>query len=59
MLCTHNTPKVWTKWNGLVADNVMQAAGTSILSLAKGVFTSMHTACGGPGGLPLGSTTHF
>jgi len=37
----------------------MQAAGTSILSLAKGVFASMRSACGGPGGLPLGSTTYF
>ena len=29
-LCTYNTPAVWTKWNGLVADNVAQAAGASI-----------------------------
>jgi len=59
MLCTHNTPTAWTKWNGLVADNVMQAAGMSILSLANGVFAGMRSVCGEPGGLPLGSTTHF
>jgi len=49
------------KWNGLVADNVVHAAGASILSLARGAFTGMHSACGmrGPGGLPLGSATHF
>jgi len=29
-LCSHKTPTVWTKWNGLVADNVAQAAGASI-----------------------------
>jgi len=29
-LCTHNTPVVWTKWKGLVADNATQAANTSI-----------------------------
>jgi len=29
-LCTHNTPAVLTKWNGLVTDNVAQAAGASI-----------------------------
>jgi len=45
-LCTHNTPAVWTKWNGLVADNVVQAAGASILSLARGVFAGMRSACG-------------
>jgi len=56
----HTTPHaVWTKWNGLVADNVAQAAGASILSLARGVFAGMRSACGGPGGLPLGSATHF
>jgi len=47
------------KWNGLVADNAAHAAGASILSLARGVFTGMRSACGGPGGLPLGSATHF
>jgi len=30
VLCTHNTPTVWTKWNSIVADNVVQAEGTSI-----------------------------
>jgi len=29
VMCTHNTPAVWTKWNGLVTDNVAQAAGAS------------------------------
>jgi len=42
------------------------AAGTSMLSPARGVFAGMHVcvcgmreACGGPGGLPLGSDMHF
>jgi len=38
-------PVVWTKWNGLVADNVAHAAGASILSLARGVFAGMRSAC--------------
>ena len=59
MLCTHNTPAVWTKWNGLLADNVAQAAGTSIRSLARGVFAGLHSACSGPGRLLRGSATHF
>jgi len=59
VLCTHNTPAVWTKWNGLVADNIAQAAGASILLLARGVFAGVRSACGGPGGLPLGSATLF
>jgi len=60
-LCTHNTPAVWTKWNGLVADNVAQAAGAWILSLARESSQAcvVRAACGGPGGLPLGSATHF
>jgi len=41
------------------------AAGASMLSLARGVFAGMRSvrvrhmraACGGPGGLPLGSAT--
>ena len=40
-LCTHNIPAVWTKWNGLVADNVVQAAGAPIRSLQRGVFAGM------------------
>jgi len=32
-LYTPNTPAVWTKWNGLVADNVAQAADAPIRSL--------------------------
>jgi len=39
----YNTPAVWTKWNGLVADNIVHAAGASILSLAKGVFAGMRS----------------
>jgi len=45
------------------------AAGASILSPARGVFAGMRSvvvcvcgmcaACGGPGGLPLGSAAHF
>jgi len=35
------------------------AAGTSMLSLATGVFAGMRSACGRPGGLPLGSATHY
>jgi len=38
------------------------AAGASILSPARGVFAGMRSvpaACSGPGGLPLGSATHF
>jgi len=34
------------KWNGLVTDNVAHAAGASILSLARGVFAGMRSACG-------------
>jgi len=43
-LTTH--PAVWTKWNGVVADNVANAAGASILSLVRGVFAGMRSACG-------------
>jgi len=45
--------------NGVVVDNVAHAAGASILSLVRGVFTGMRSACGGPGELPLDSATHF
>jgi len=38
------TPTVWTKWDGLIADNVAHAAGTSILSLARRVFAGMRSA---------------
>jgi len=55
----HNTRAVWTKWNGLVADNVGQAAGASILLLVRGVDSSLHSACGGPGGLLLSSATYI
>jgi len=40
-LCTHNTPAVWTEWNGLVSDNVAQAADVATRSLQRGVFTGM------------------
>jgi len=43
---------------------IAHAAGVSILLPVRGVFVSMRSvrvrhACGGPGGLPLGSATHF
>ena len=41
----YNTPGVWTKWNGLVADNIAHAVGASIISLARGVFAGMRSAC--------------
>jgi len=37
-MCTHNTPAVWTEWNGLVANNVAQAADAATRSLQRGVF---------------------
>jgi len=45
-------------------NGMVHAAGTSMLSPARGVFAGMHSVrvqheCGGPGGLPLGSATHF
>jgi len=57
-------PSVWTKWNGVVADNVVHASVASIigLSLVRGVFAGMlivRAECGGPGGLPLGTATHL
>ena len=45
------------KWNGLVADNIAHAAGASILSQLRACV--VRAACAGPGGLPLGSATHF
>ena len=44
-------PAVWTKWNGVVADNVAHAAGASLLSLVRGVFAGMCSACGERWGL--------
>jgi len=59
-LCTPNTPAVLTEWN---ADNVAQAANATSPSLVRGVFAGLRStvraACGGSGGLPLGSATHF
>jgi len=43
-LCTRNTPAVWTKLNGLVANNITQAAGTSILLLVRGVVRAVSLA---------------
>jgi len=42
-------------------NGMAHAAAASILSQTKRVFASMRLwlACGGPGGLPLGSATHF
>ena len=40
-LCSHNTPAVWREWNGLVADNVAQAAGAATRSLQRGDFDGM------------------
>jgi len=34
------------KWKGLIADNITHTAGVSILSLARGVFAGMRSACG-------------
>jgi len=36
-----NTPAVWTEWNPLVADNVVQAADATIRSLQRDVFAGM------------------
>ena len=56
------TLAVWTKWNGVVADNVAHAAGALILSLARAVFAGMRSACGVRWAWRitlLGSATHF
>jgi len=49
--------------NGTASLQIMsrrqQAAGTLMLTLARGAFAGMRSACGGPGGLPPGSATHF
>jgi len=45
-ICVTTPPAVWTKWNGLVEHNVANAAGASILSLVRGVFAGMRSACG-------------
>jgi len=39
-------PAARTKWNGVVADNVAHAVGASSLSLVRGVFAGMRSACG-------------
>ena len=57
-------PAVWTKWNGVVADNVAHAAVASIISLVRGVFAGMLSACGVRWAwritaVPLGTATHF
>jgi len=53
-------PAVWTKWNGARRRRVHFVAGEE--SLRRHAYTcvcGMRAACGGPGGLPLGSATHF
>jgi len=53
---------VLTEWNAVVADNVAQAANAMSPSLLRGVFAGLRivrAACGGPGGLLLGSAAHF
>jgi len=45
-------------------NGMAHAAGMSLLSSTRGVFVGMRSvrvrhACGGPGGLPLGSAMHF
>jgi len=42
----------------LVADKVAQAVGAATRSLKRGVFAGLCSACGGLGGLPLGSAAH-
>jgi len=62
-LCTPNTPALLTEWNAVVADNVAQAANETSPSLVRGVFAGLRIIVraefDGPGGLPLGSVTHF
>jgi len=53
----YNTPAVWTKWNGPRSRRVDFIAGEGSQSSPACVVSG--TACGGPGGLPLGSATHF
>jgi len=39
-----NTHAVWTKWDGLVADNVAHAAGASSLSLVRACVRALDLA---------------
>jgi len=55
----YNTPAVWTKWNGAHSRRVDVSAGNGESSPACVVRGTVGAACGGPGGLPLGSVTHF
>jgi len=52
----YNTPTVWTKWNGTRSRHVNFIAGEGSQSSPACVVCA---ACGGPGGLPLGSAMHF
>jgi len=53
----YNTPAVWTKWDGARSRHVYFIAGEGSQSSPACVVRD--NACGGPGGLPLGSATHF
>jgi len=56
----YNTPAVGTKWNGARSRRVdfYRRRGESSPACVVCVC-GMRAACGGPGGLPLGSDTHF
>ena len=54
----YDTPAVWTKWNGARSRRVDVSAGEGSLPACV-VRGTVGAACGGPGGLPLGSATHF
>ena len=58
--CALTTPPQYGR-NGTASLQITsrKPAGALILSLVRGVFAGMLGACGGPGGLPLGSATHF
>ena len=49
----YNTPSVWTKWNCARSRRVHVIAGEGVLAGMRSV--RVRHACGGPGGLPLGS----
>ena len=56
-------PRTIDGMNAVVADNVAQAANETSPSLVRGVFAGLRIIVraefDGPGGLPLGSVTHF
>ena len=51
------TPAVWMKWNGARSRTVNFIAGEG--SLRRHAQCVRRAVCGGHGGLPLGSATHF